>query len=442
MTAIAENPTPAAIEAAVNVTTAVVDPATLTVAANARKDFTIDADFLASVKELGVLQPIVVEATETGYHVLYGQRRTLAAIEAGLTGVPIFISDAQTEADRLAKQLAENDHRAAMTDADRAETYHQLSLLGMSAAAIAKRTSKPKADIAVALKAKSDTTSAEALGKGLSLTQSVTLIEFADDAELVAELEAKAIKNPGGFDYAVQQERDKRTRAATLAAARAELDPKLTIVDEDPSGHWYTGPNAAIADLTKADGTIVPMDYADAAYVGLSYNDKPYVRYVVTDWKGRGLRKQGKGGGMTDAEKAERKELIANNRDMDSAIVVRKTWVTELLACKTAPKGSLAFIASSFADHNYIAANGINNKLDLAGEFLGGKEGDRSHYAKVAARPAKAETAILAAVLAGFEGDMDRQSWRRPSKTHQHYLNQLVRWGYQPSIVEKIIIDK
>lgn len=444
MTAIAENPLTAdlTVVESSRARLEMIDPTRLTISTNVRSELDMTPEFLASIKQHGVLQPIVAQLTDEGaFHVLYGQRRTVAAVDAGLTEVPVYISETQAEADRIAKQVVENDQRATLTDADRAEAYHQMALLGVSPTQIAKRTGAKKATVEDAIKAKSDDTASSALGRGLTIGQSVTLAEFADDEKVLVELEATALEQPGMFEHAVQRAKDARNRAATIAVKVAEMREKgLTILDEDPTGYWYKGPWAVVRDLTKADGSPVGEDYADAVYVTMDYNDNALVRYVVTDWKGRGLRKSGKGGGMTDEQKAERKELIANNRDMDSAILVRKAWVTELLARKTAPKAAAAFIAASIAGHNYLVSKGISTNLSLAGEFLGGKEIEHGYYAKVAARPAKADTAILAAVLAGFESDMTRQSWRNPQAAHRHYLKQLVLWGYAPAEVEKIII--
>jgi ParB family chromosome partitioning protein len=57
-----------------------LNPAQLTIDANVRADVRLDAGFLASIKQHGVLQPVVAHRTEAGVHVLYGQRRTLAAV--------------------------------------------------------------------------------------------------------------------------------------------------------------------------------------------------------------------------------------------------------------------------------------------------------------------------------------------------------------------------
>lgn len=446
MTAIAETPTAAELSVAGSspARLEMIDPKRLTIATNVRSELDMTPEFLASIKQHGVLQPIVAQLTEDGgFHVLYGQRRTVAAVDAGLAEVPVFISETQAEADRIAKQVVENDQRASLTDADRAEAYHQMALLGVSPTQIAKRTGAKKATVEDAIKAKADDTASSALGRGLTISQSVTLAEFADDEKVLVELEATALKQPGMFEHAVQRAKDTRNRAAKIAAKIAEMREKgLTILDEDPASYWYKGPWALVRDLTKADGEPVPEDYADAVYVTMDYNDEALVRYVVTDWKGRGLKKSGKGGGMTDEQKAERKELISNNRDMDSAIQVRRKWVAGLLARKATPKGAAAFVAASISAHQHIVSKGISHQLTLAGEFLGGKENEYGHYAKMAARTTKADTVILAAVLAGFESDMTRQSWRNPNPAHRHYLAQLVTWGYEPSPVEKIIIGE
>ena len=75
-----------------------IDPATLTIDANVRADAQLDKAFLASIKEHGVIQPVVAHRAEDGgAHVLYGQRRTLAAVEMPLgiltavIGTPFFI---------------------------------------------------------------------------------------------------------------------------------------------------------------------------------------------------------------------------------------------------------------------------------------------------------------------------------------------------------------
>ena len=120
-----------------------VDPATLLVDRNVRQDARLDREFLASIRDLGVLVPIVVVRVADGsLRVRYGHRRTLAAIEAGHANVAVVVvadeaTDDATEVDRLVGAYAENEHRTALSTAERVDVFTQLSAFGVSAAQIA-----------------------------------------------------------------------------------------------------------------------------------------------------------------------------------------------------------------------------------------------------------------------------------------------------------------
>ena len=125
-----------------------LDPATLTVDINVRKDAALTADFIASIKEHGVMEPVIAHRKDDGtVHVLMGQRRTRAAVEAGRTSIPVMIIESPEEAERIVTQVVENIQRAELTEADEADAYHQLSLIGVSAAAIAKKTGRTKTTV-------------------------------------------------------------------------------------------------------------------------------------------------------------------------------------------------------------------------------------------------------------------------------------------------------
>lgn len=153
-----------------------LDPATLTVDVNVRKDAALTPDFIASIKEHGVMEPVIAHRRDDGtVHVLMGQRRTRAAVEAARPLIPVMIIDSPEEAERIVTQVVENIQRAELTEAD---AYHQLSLIGVSAAAIAKKTGRTKTTVESALKAKSTETGAAALGKGYTIEEALILAEF------------------------------------------------------------------------------------------------------------------------------------------------------------------------------------------------------------------------------------------------------------------------
>ncbi len=156
-----------------------IDPATLTVEVNVRKEAALTADFIASIKEHGVMEPVIAHRKDDGtVHVLMGQRRTRAAVEAGRDSIPVMIIGSPEEAERIVRQVVENIQRAELTDADEADAYHQLSLIGVSAAAIAKKTGRTKTTVEGALKAKASEAGATALGKGCTIEEALILAEF------------------------------------------------------------------------------------------------------------------------------------------------------------------------------------------------------------------------------------------------------------------------
>lgn len=89
-----------------------------------------DADDLAelvhSVREFGVLQPVVVRDTGEGtYELIMGERRTRAAREAGLEMIPAILRETADE-DLLRDALLENLHRSQLNPLEEASAYQQL----------------------------------------------------------------------------------------------------------------------------------------------------------------------------------------------------------------------------------------------------------------------------------------------------------------------------
>lgn len=121
---------------------------------NVRSEAGLTPEFVASVREHGVMVPVLVQRTEGGQLLVRaGQRRTLAAIEAGLESIPARIVDGDGDgACRIIEQVVENDQRAALRESDRAAGFQQLALLGVPAATIAMKTGHAKDTVNTALK--------------------------------------------------------------------------------------------------------------------------------------------------------------------------------------------------------------------------------------------------------------------------------------------------
>jgi len=86
------------------------------------------AELAASIKENGILQPLIVSpAEEPGqYTLIAGERRLLAAAMAGLETVPVVVREA-SDMQRLELALIENVQRTDLTPLEAAEAYRQLA---------------------------------------------------------------------------------------------------------------------------------------------------------------------------------------------------------------------------------------------------------------------------------------------------------------------------
>ncbi len=101
-----------------------------------------------SVKELGVLQPILVRAVAEGYELIAGERRWRAAKRAGLPTIPAVIRAADDEAS-LEQALVENLHRQDLNALEEAAAYQQLiDDFGLTQEAVAKRVGKSRSAVA------------------------------------------------------------------------------------------------------------------------------------------------------------------------------------------------------------------------------------------------------------------------------------------------------
>ncbi len=84
------------------------------------------AELTHSVREFGVLQPVVVRRNDEGaYELIMGERRTRAARAAGVETIPAIVRDTSDD-DLLRDALLENLHRSELNPLEEASAYQQL----------------------------------------------------------------------------------------------------------------------------------------------------------------------------------------------------------------------------------------------------------------------------------------------------------------------------
>ena len=95
-------------------------------------------ELASSLRQHGVLQPVLVRAAGEGYELIAGERRWRAAALAGLTEIPAVVRTGVTEAEMLELALVENVQRAELNVIERAEGYRQMQeRLGLTQEAVA-----------------------------------------------------------------------------------------------------------------------------------------------------------------------------------------------------------------------------------------------------------------------------------------------------------------
>jgi ParB family chromosome partitioning protein len=84
------------------------------------------AELVTSIKEVGLLQPVVVREVADGrYELIMGERRLRASREAGLTAIPAIVRETPDDA-MLRDALLENLHRQQLNPLEEAAAYQQL----------------------------------------------------------------------------------------------------------------------------------------------------------------------------------------------------------------------------------------------------------------------------------------------------------------------------
>ncbi len=105
----------------------------------------------ASIRELGVLQPVLVRALEEGvegYELIAGERRWRAARRAGLQTIPVLVRDVNGDAHSLEQALVENLHREDLGPLEEAAAYQQLiDDFGLTHEQVATRVGKSRATV-------------------------------------------------------------------------------------------------------------------------------------------------------------------------------------------------------------------------------------------------------------------------------------------------------
>ncbi|MBN1557243.1 MAG: ParB/RepB/Spo0J family partition protein [Lentisphaerae bacterium] len=220
------------------------------------------AELTASIREHGVLQPLLVRTCEDGYELIAGERRLRAAGAAGLTEVPVVLMEA-ADRDALELALVENIQREDLNPVEEAEAYRTLARrFGLTQDQIADRVGKARSSVANALRllALPDTVRALVADGSLSTghAKALAALEIPEEQSLLARRAVREDLTVRALERLVRQAtRPPRKPRAT----RDDVPPDhLARLSERLHAHFGTAiritPTRTYANGKKAKGAI------------------------------------------------------------------------------------------------------------------------------------------------------------------------------------------
>ena len=143
-------------------------------------------ELAASIKEVGILQPLVVRSTESGFELIAGERRLRAAKEAGLDRVPVLIRQA-ADNESMELALVENLQREDLNPLETAAAYQALmDGFGLTKEQLANRLGKSRVAVTNTLRLAQLPDSIRSLVLEGSLTEghARTLLSLQDEEQM------------------------------------------------------------------------------------------------------------------------------------------------------------------------------------------------------------------------------------------------------------------
>lgn len=229
-----------------------------------RREFNAEAlsDLVESIKEHGVLQPLLVRPNGTKLELIAGERRFRASAEAGLEEVPVITMEAD---DRKVLEIAliENLQREDLNPIEEAHGYRELQKnFSLTQAEISKRVGKGRATIANALRLLDlDDFCRKLLSEGeISAGHAKVLlsVEIEEDRQLLA----KQVLKQGISVRALEKIVAKMKRPAKKPRAFKPDLPEAYINDLNDKLHQHFGtgiklnPTKTLANGKKSKGSI------------------------------------------------------------------------------------------------------------------------------------------------------------------------------------------
>jgi ParB family chromosome partitioning protein len=287
------------------------------------------------------------------------------------------------------------------------------------------------------------------------------LTEFADDDDALATLTDTAVEDPDGLLHVasrIRQDRERQARHERLVAEHEGAG--VTVLEQRPDSYSTKalGVSRILDALIDGDDQALDADRhascpGHAVWIETSSWHDPRPIYACVDPQTYGHRNRpgtGRENKLPEEAKAERREVIENNKAWRAAEPVRRDHIRSLLTAGKVPKGTLRFVtAEIMADPAEIGRGSDEMIAQLAGITAEPTDTDLYRWGRTAgpALEAKASDArlplvLLAQVAAAREQSMDVHTWRSPTaQAEARWLGFLAGTGYPLSPIEQTVVD-
>ncbi|MFQ5856885.1 MAG: ParB/RepB/Spo0J family partition protein [Anaerolineae bacterium] len=216
-----------------------------------------------SIREHGLIQPLIVTTASDGYQLIAGERRWRAARLAGLAQVPVIVKEASDRA-KLELALVENLQRTDLNPLEAATAYDQLVReFGLTHAEVAERVGRSRVTITKALRLlRLPDSVKQALTTGEITESHADALVSLDDEELQLQVVDRiryAGLNVRQTEQLVRRLREGQPEPAAPSASR-QRDPYVEALEHEFRGALGTKVNLF---RTERGGRLVIHFYSD-----------------------------------------------------------------------------------------------------------------------------------------------------------------------------------
>jgi ParB family chromosome partitioning protein len=191
-------------------------------------------DLVDSIREHGILEPLVVAKTPAGYQIIAGERRWRASKLAGLTHVPVIVRETSPKG-MLEMALVENVQRVDLNALDRAKGFERLmNEFGLTTSEIAVRIGKSVAYVSNSIRLLSlPDALKDGLLSGLISEGHARALAAIDDQNLMVEAYKIILRESGSVRRAEELARRMKVKSGQSNDKPGIRKNQLRVVSEE-----------------------------------------------------------------------------------------------------------------------------------------------------------------------------------------------------------------